>query len=100
MKIETYIPKNSWETEVLEYDPFEGNFGNPGDQIFKDRMVTARKANPCSMCSEVIIVGERSRYIAAKFDGQLMSYRYCNLCCNAMFNWLETSGESVYERIK
>lgn len=98
MKIETYIPKNSWETEVLEYDPFEGDFGDPGDQIFKDRMVTARKNHECSMCGQNVEIEERHRYIAAKFDGALIEYRYCHACCNAMFNCLETDGQSIEER--
>lgn len=100
MKIEKYIPKNSWETEVLEYDPFEGDFGDQGDTVFKDRIVKARSEHSCSMCSDKVTVGEVHRYIAAKFDGQLMTYRYCHACCDAMFNWLETGGESVEERLK
>ena len=69
---------------VLAFDPFEGDFGAPGDKVFSNRMCIARKPGPCSHCAGEIAKGERIRRQTSKFDGELMSHRWCALCCNAM----------------
>ena len=72
-----------FESDVLAFDPFEGDFGEPGDSVLRDKMVTARKEGPCSHCGCQICKGERVRRMSARF-GDLMSYRWCTLCCAAM----------------
>jgi hypothetical protein len=72
------------EQAALAVNPFEGDFGAPGDTILKNRVVTARKAGACQDCDGGITPGTRVRVLAAVFDGQLMSYRWCALCCAAM----------------
>ena len=72
------------EELALQFNPFDGDFGAPGDTTLSDKMVTARKEGPCSHCGHTICKGERVRSMSAKFDGQLMSYRWCALCCAAM----------------
>lgn len=69
---------------ILEFDPFEGDFGDQGDKVFKNRMVVARKEGPCAHCEMQIKKGERVRSQSSKFDGQLMTHRWCALCCEAM----------------
>ena len=56
---------------ILSFDPFEGDFGTPGDKVFTNRMVIARKPGPCSHCDMEIAKGERVRRQTSKFDGDL-----------------------------
>lgn len=72
------------DDEILGFDPFEGDFGMPGDKVFKNKMVTARKEGPCAHCDATITPGQRVRSQQSKFDGELMSHRWCELCCHAM----------------
>ncbi len=72
------------EELVLQFDPFDGDFGAPGDTTLSNKMVTARKTGPCSHCGCTICKGERIRSMSAKFDGTLMNYRWCAPCCAAM----------------
>ena len=72
------------EDQCLQTNPFEGDFGGPGDRTLKDKIVTARKTGPCSLCRQDIQNGERIRIKAAIFDGALMHYRWCSKCCAAM----------------
>lgn len=69
---------------ILSFDPFEGDFGAPGDTVFSNAMVVARKPGPCSHCGLEICKGERVRRQTSKFDGELMTHRWCALCCAAM----------------
>lgn len=86
------------ENDCLACRPFEGDFGSPDDRILKDKMVTARKAGACFLCEQEITPGERIRTMAAVFDGELMSYRWCNACCAAMSkSWLD-DGDAYEER--
>ena len=72
------------EAECLKTNPFEGDFGSPGDKVLRDKIGTARKGGTCGMCKQEIVPGERVRLLAAVFDGELMSYRWCSECCAAM----------------
>ncbi|KAA9149061.1 hypothetical protein F3K36_33900 [Delftia sp. BR1] len=74
----------AWENHVLAFDPFDGDFGDQGDRVLSNKLVTARKTGPCAHCGCEICKGERVRSMSARFDGQLMSYRWCALCCEAM----------------
>ena len=78
------------ENDCLACGPFDGDFGSPDDRILKDKMVTARKGGECFLCEQEILPGERIRVMAAVFDCELMSYRWCNACCAAMAKmWLD-----------
>lgn len=77
----------STDDAVLSFDPFEGDFGIPGDKVFSNRMVVARKPGPCSHCGIDIAKGDRIRRQTSKFDGELMTHRWCALCCTAMANY-------------
>jgi len=85
------------EAECLSVDPFAGDFGAPGDRVLKDKMGNARKAGPCNDCAQEIRPGERVRMLAAVFDGSLMSYRWCALCCAAMV--ADDDGEATEARL-
>lgn len=72
------------EIACLDTDPFYGDFGDPGDRVLQDKIVTTRKPATCDCCRGTTEIGERTRIIKAVFDGQMMSYRYCSECCHAM----------------
>ena len=78
---------------ILEFDPFEGDFGMPDDIVFSNKMVVARKPGPCAHCGLEIVKGERVRSQSSKFDGELMSHRWCALCCGAMVLSFRESDE-------
>lgn len=78
------------EDDVIACDPFEGDFGEPGDRTLKDKMVNARKTGPCHLCGQQIEPGERVRSRTDVFEGEIMSFRWCNACCHAMaLSWTD-----------
>jgi hypothetical protein len=72
------------EREVLAHDPFQGDFGDPGDRTLSDKVVTARKAAKCHDCGGPIVPKERIRSRTDICEGNIMSFRWCSLCCEAM----------------
>lgn len=81
------MAQQSHDELTLSFDPFEGDFGAPGDKVLTNRMVIARKPGPCSHCATAIQKGERIRRQTSKFDGELMTHRWCALCCTAMASY-------------
>jgi hypothetical protein len=75
----------------LDFNPFEGDFGDQGDKTLTDTMVKARKPHFCSHCAGDIAVGELHRSRADIADGEFMRWRWCALCCEAMV--LELVGQ-------
>lgn len=75
-----------WEAECLADDPFAGDYGGAcdGDGVLSDRMVTARKNGTCHTCEGVCEPGTRNRVRVEVYDGELMRFRWCQLCCFAM----------------
>ncbi|MDH1253047.1 hypothetical protein N5C67_10320 [Comamonas thiooxydans] len=71
------------ENATLSFNPFDGDFGEPGDTVLSNKMVVARKEGPCSHCGSLIFKGERVRSMSAKF-GDFMRYRWCASCCDVM----------------
>jgi len=88
------------EAECLKTNPFEGDFGSPGDKVLKDKIGTARKGGTCGMCRQEIVPGERVRLLAAVFDGTLMNYRWCSECCAAMAASWTDNGEAWEARAR
>lgn len=88
------------EQAVLVTDPFEGDFGGPGDRTLSDKMATARKAGECHDCAQQIQPGERIRRRAEVFDGELMHFRWCQACCEAMAISAEDGGKAWEARLR
>lgn len=86
------------EEACLDTNPFEGDFGEPGDRVLQDKIVTTRKPAVCGCCRGTTEIGERTRSIKAIFGGQLMSYRFCSECCHAMArSWDEDDDGEAWE---
>lgn len=94
-----YKPQSEWEREVLAYDPFEGDFGDSGDVIFKDRFVVARKQFQCVHCRGTIFPRQVNRYLVARFDGEMRTYRWCSFCCEAMARSWHDDGNEINSRL-
>lgn len=68
----------------LYFNPFEGDFGEPGDRTLKDKIVKFRKPHVCHICDGDIKVGELGRNLVEVFDGDIGSFYFCHDCCVAM----------------
>jgi hypothetical protein len=79
---------------ALDFDPFQGDFGTPGDRTLSDRMVKARKQHECCHCRGPILKGEQHRGRTDIADGELMSWRWCAACCAAMLAEMDGEDES------
>lgn len=72
------------EFRVLQYDPFQGDFGEPGDRTLQDKMVTTRKHAYCHSCGDDIAPKSRARSRVEVFGGELMRFKWCTACCEMM----------------
>lgn len=71
-------------SDALDFDLFEGDFGEPGDSCLSNKIVTGRGIYVCHICAGGIEKGEVHLSAAYRFSGELYSYRVCNACCVAM----------------
>lgn len=83
---------------TLAYNPFEGDFGSPGDCVLRDKIGNARKPGACHVCGCTIQPGTRIRMHAGVYDGQLMSFRWCAECCAAMAAYWSDNGTALEAR--
>lgn len=72
-------------SEAIGFDPFEGDFGSPGDRTLKDKIVKFRKPHLCHICNGTTAVGEVGRNRVDVFEGELYSFYFCHECCVAMY---------------
>lgn len=79
----------------LDFDMFDGDFGDQSDLTLSNKLVTAKKAHTCNNCLGRIEIGELYRHQVCKIDGEIMSYRWCKLCCEAM---LLDDPSNLYDR--
>jgi hypothetical protein len=82
------------QASILAFDPFEGDFGDQGDRTLSDALVKARKLHACSHCTGPIAIGEQHRSRSDIAGGELMRWRWCALCCEAMA--AQASGQEGY----
>lgn len=87
------------DAECLSVNPFEGDFGDPQDTVLSDKIVSARKQHECGCCKSRIEKGERYRSLSAIFDGDLKSYKFCQLCCQAMAACFDDDGKAWEARV-
>lgn len=88
------------DKNTLAFDPFEGDFGNQGDKVLKNKMGVARKPGECTACAQQIQPGERVRLMTVRFDGELMTHRWCSLCCTAMAKCEDDCGAAYETRLE
>jgi hypothetical protein len=86
------IPFNA--EKCLHTDPFEGDFGSPGDRTLSDKIAIARTGGECHECAQDIKPGELIRRRTDITEGSIATYRWCALCCAAMANSWSDHGVS------
>lgn len=70
--------------DCLEFDPFDGDFGDQRDKTFKDKIVKGRKEHTCFHCETKILVGEIHRSRIDLSGGEILTFRWCKECCDLM----------------
>jgi hypothetical protein len=88
------------ESECLALNPFEGDFGEPGDRILEDKIVTARTQKKCCNCLGPITPGSRIRRIRAIFSGKFCGYNMCSDCCAAFAASWTDHGQAIDSRMR
>jgi len=83
------------EYTALDYDPFDGDFGDSGDHLFQDKMVRAKKEHKCSHCLGPIVAGETYRSRREVSWSEFFCFKWCAACCEAMV--FELKAESLGE---
>ncbi|MCS3605301.1 hypothetical protein [Erwinia rhapontici] len=79
--------------DALDFDLFQGDFGEPGDSELSNKIVKGRGVYCCYVCNGEIAKGETHRSAVWKFNGEIMSYRCCNACCIAMVSSINCDYE-------
>ena len=51
-------------------------------EVFRDKLVRARKGHVCGECDEKILPGDLHEYATGKWDGDWSEHRTCARCCN------------------
>lgn len=63
--------------------------GEALEREISDKIVNARKIHQCEHCNGVISKKEKYRKLVAIVEGNLTSFKWCKLCCDAMVKELE-----------
>lgn len=85
---------------VLSFDPFQDDAES---RTLADKMVVTRKAHECHNCLETIPVGTRVRSMTQTWDGDIGTWRWCPVCCDAIADefdpakWDDETGLPPYE---
>jgi hypothetical protein len=84
---------------ALEYNPFDGDFGDQGDREFRDGIVKFRKAGGCHLCGNDVKPGTFGRSLTMLWvtDG-VMTYRYCTECTEAQASSWTDNGRAIDAR--
>jgi hypothetical protein len=82
------------EKLALEVNPFEGDFGSPGDVTLSKKIVTLRKERECDHCGQMAKKGTRCRTQSEIFDGDLHRYTWCTDCTAALATSWDDDGDA------
>lgn len=96
----TTVEEEKWIREVLAFDPFSGDQGDPGDRELRDEIVRkCRKGGSCTTCFGRFEIGTLVRTIIMVYavDG-LATFRFCKECCDAQAKSWTDGGEAVTAR--
>jgi len=88
-----------WAKSVLDYDPFGGDQGDPGDYTLRDVIVeSCRKAGTCHDCGQGFAQGMTIRKIEVRDPDRIRTYKWCRACCDAMaLSWTD-GGDAISAR--
>lgn len=88
---------DKWRADVLAVDLFAGDKEGV-DLWLRDKIVTARKAGVCRECDGPIAPGTLTRSMAFKDDGEIVSGRVCQDCCDAAAISWKDDGDALAVR--
>lgn len=86
------------EQKCLDLNPFEGDFGEPGDKTLSDKIVTLRNPRECNLCGQTAKPGTRCRVQVKVFTRKLEPYTWCEECCSAMAKSWTDQGRALEKR--
>jgi hypothetical protein len=72
------------EEAALQVDPWGDGKGDDPYIVFRNQVVTARKAGQCALCFGVIVPGERVRAQTECVESKVLTFRFCGKCVRAM----------------
>ncbi|WP_340618882.1 hypothetical protein [Xenorhabdus entomophaga] len=84
--------------DVLSFDLFAGDFGDGSERCLKDKIGITRKSARCYICDETIPPKSTARLSTWVFDGEIMHYRCCTICCDAMAKFNGDGDELIDDR--
>ncbi|CAM3982396.1 hypothetical protein [Xenorhabdus thuongxuanensis] len=83
---------------VLSFDLFLGDFGDGSERCLKDTIGITRKSARCHICDEIIPLKSIARLSTWVFDGEIIHYRCCAVCCDAMAKFNGDDDELIDDR--
>ena len=88
--------------DAMQYWPFDGDFGMPGDRKLRDGIVTFRKPHVCVHCFGEIKPGTRGRSLTMLWDDGdgPTTGRYCAECTEAMAICFTDDGAALDARFQ
>ncbi|KAA1194838.1 hypothetical protein [Photorhabdus heterorhabditis] len=84
-----------YEEKVLAFDMFEGDFGDGSERCLKDKIGITRKESRCHICDEIIPAKSTARLSTWVFDCEIINYRCCEMCCDAMSACYDGDDETI-----
>lgn len=75
---------DAWIALVLDYDPFDGDFGDGTERTLRDDVKPATRRGTCRECKHSIVKGEIVRFIKKVDSEGFYGGRCCQACCTAM----------------
>lgn len=76
------IPTTSDDAAVLAANLW--GYDDTDYRVLDNRMVVVRRTHKCSICLDVIRVGERVRAQREAWDGKAKTFYICPVCCGAL----------------
>lgn len=86
--------------DAMYFDPFDGDYGGDGasDRVLSDKIVKARVGGTCHLCGQECKPETNVRSRTEVYDGQMMSFRWCEKCCSAMAKYANGNEAPIDKR--
>ena len=73
-----------WTRNVIDYDPFDGDFGDGSERTLTDEIRIAKRGGTCRECAQPVTKGMLVRVIKKADSEGFYGGRVCEPCCDAM----------------
>jgi hypothetical protein len=75
---------NDWKQHALDYDPFDGDFGDGSERTLTDELRVAQRRGTCRECAQAIVKGQIVRVIKKADNEGFYGGRICEPCLDAI----------------